>query len=50
MKKRIAKAEGVMAEFNNNIWKSTQISHKTKLNIVKACVFSRPTALYTCET
>src|SRR6218665_2583025 len=31
----------------NNIWKSKQISHKTKLNILKTCVFS--TALYAYE-
>src|SRR6218665_330745 len=31
----------------NNIWKSKQISHKTKLNILKTCMFS--TALYACE-
>src|SRR6218665_389013 len=46
IKRRIAKAKGVMAGFNN-IWKSKQISHKTKLNILKTCVFS--TALYACE-
>src|SRR6218665_2211625 len=43
--KRIAKAKGVMAGFNN-ICKSKQ-SHKTKLSILKTCVFS--TALYASE-
>src|SRR6218665_3061701 len=46
IKRWIAKAKGVIAGFNN-IWKSKQISHKTKLNILKTCVFS--TALYACE-
>src|SRR6218665_2934982 len=46
IKMRIAKPKGVMAGFNN-VWKSKQISHKTKLNIFKTCVFS--TALYACE-
>src|SRR6218665_4219397 len=46
IKRWIAKAKGVMAGFNN-IWKSKQISHKTKLNILKTYVFS--TALYACE-
>src|SRR6266536_5863044 len=40
-------AKGVMAGFNN-IWNSKQISYRTKLNILKTCVFS--TALYACET
>src|SRR6218665_135781 len=31
----------------NNIRKSKQIRHKTKLNILKTCVFS--TLLYACE-
>jgi hypothetical protein len=44
---RIAKAKGIMAGFNN-IWKSKQISYKTKLSVLKTCVFS--TALYACET
>src|SRR6218665_423100 len=32
----------------NTIWNSKQISFKTKLNVLKTCVFS--TALYACET
>ena len=47
IKARIAKAKGLMAGFNN-IWKSKQISYRTKLNVLKTCVFS--TALYACET
>jgi len=31
-----------------NIWKTKQISYKTKLNILKTCVFS--TVLYACES
>ena len=46
IKRKIAKVKGVMAGFNN-LWKSKQIIHKNKLNILKTCVFS--TALYTCE-
>src|SRR6218665_1154979 len=46
MKRRIAKARGVMAGLNT-IWNSKQISYKTKLNVLKTCVFS--TALYACE-
>src|SRR6218665_648297 len=45
-KRRVAKAKGVRAGFNN-IWKSKQISYTTKLNILKTCVFS--TALYACD-
>jgi len=44
---RIAKAKSVMAGFNN-IWRSKQISYKTKIRIIKVCVFS--VALYACET
>lgn len=47
IKARIAKAKGVMAGLNN-IWNSKQISYKTKLNVLRTCVFS--TALYACET
>src|SRR6218665_277031 len=47
IKRRIAKAKGVMAELNT-IWNSKQISYKTKLNVLKTCLFS--TALYACET
>src|SRR6218665_2933774 len=39
IKRRIAKAKGVMVGFDN-IWKSKQISHKTKLSILKTCVVS----------
>ena len=46
IKARIAKAKGVMAGLNS-IWNSKQISYKTKLNVLKTCVFS--TALYACE-
>src|SRR6218665_2257008 len=45
--RRTAKAKGVMAGLNT-IWNSKQISYKTKLNVLKTCVFS--TALYACET
>lgn len=44
---RTAKAKGVMAGFNN-IWKSKQISYKTKISILRTCVFS--IALYASET
>jgi hypothetical protein len=47
IKRRIAKAKGVMTGFNT-IWKSKTISYATKLKILKTCVFS--TALYACET
>src|SRR6218665_2312086 len=47
IKRRTAKAKGVMAGLNT-IWNSKQISYKTKLNVLKTCVFS--TALYACET
>ena len=47
IKARIARAKGAMAGLNN-IWKSRQISYKTKLNVLRTCVFS--TALYACET
>src|SRR6218665_1714974 len=47
IKRRIAKAKGVMAGLNT-IWNSKQISYKTKLNVLKTCLFS--TALYACET
>lgn len=44
---RIAKGKGVLAGFNN-IWRSKEISNKTKLNILRSCVFS--TALYASES
>src|SRR6218665_3383754 len=47
IKRRMAKAKGVMAGLNT-IWNSKQISYKSKLNVLKTCVFS--TALNACET
>ena len=45
--RRIAKAAGAMAAFGN-IWKSREISIKTKIDIIKTCIFS--ILLYACET
>lgn len=45
--KRIAKATGVMAAFNN-IWKSNAVSNSTKLAIIRTFVWS--VFLYACET
>src|SRR6218665_1362721 len=39
IKRRTAKAKGVMSGLNT-IWNSKQISYKTKLNVLKTCVFS----------
>ena len=47
IKTKISKAKGVVAGFSNT-WKRDQISHKSKLNIIKAFVFS--TAFYACDT
>jgi hypothetical protein len=47
IRRRINKAKGIMAGFNN-IWRSKTISHGTKKRILQTCVFS--TALYACET
>jgi len=47
IKAKIARAKGVMAGFLN-VWKSKQISYKTKLNTLGTCVFN--VALFTCET
>ena len=44
---RIAKAKGILAGFNN-IWRSKSIRHKTKLGILRTCVWS--VALYASET
>ena len=43
----VAKAKGVMAGFSN-VWKSKQISYKTKMNILSTCVFSA--ALFASES
>jgi hypothetical protein len=45
--RRIARATGVMAEFKN-IWRSKNISVRTKLDIIRTCVLS--VLLYACET
>ena len=42
---RVAMAKGVMAGLNT-IWNSKQISYRTKLNVLKTCVFS----FVCCET
>ena len=47
IKRRINKAKGIMAGFNN-IWRSKTMPHTTKKRIQETCVFS--TALYACET
>jgi hypothetical protein len=47
IKRRIGKATGAMAGFKN-IWRSRNINVKTKLEILKTCVFS--VLLYACET
>src|SRR6218665_880639 len=45
--KEIGRATGVMAEFKN-VWKSKDISIKTKRDIMVICVIS--VVLYACET
>src|SRR5207244_12746754 len=44
---RINKAKGVMTGFGE-IWGSKEIKYNTKIDLVRACVFS--VALYACET
>ena len=44
---RIAKAKGIMAGLNS-VWRSNQVEYRTKLLLVKACVWS--VGLYACET
>ena len=44
---RINKEKGVMAGFGE-IWGSKEIKYNTKIDLVRACVFS--VALYACET
>ena len=44
---RINKAKGVIAGFGE-IWGSKEIKYNTKIDLVRACVFS--VALYACET
>lgn len=45
--RRIAKATGALAAFGG-IWRSRKISIKTKIEIIKTCIFS--ILLYACET
>lgn len=47
IRRRIAKAAGAMVGFGN-IWRSREISIRTKMGIIKTCVFS--ILLYACET
>jgi len=47
IKRRIARATGVMAEFRR-IWNSKHISIQTKLSIIRTCVMS--VVLYACKT
>ena len=47
IKTRIAKAKGIMAGLNS-IWQSKRVDYKTKMRILKSCVWS--VGLYACET
>ena len=47
IRRRIARATGVMKEFRN-IWKNKLISILTKLGIIRTCAMS--VVLYACET